>query len=162
MIPGMGWPFRHVIALALVLVAASGCQVKDEGSGPEGGSPTIPAPKDVAAPPADALKTPSGLASKVLIVGLGSIRPTPRSTVTVHYTGWTTDGKMFESSYLSGQPVSFAVGQVIAGWQEAVQLMVVGEKRRFWIPGDLAYDKLDMPGAPQGMLVFEIELMDIR
>jgi peptidylprolyl isomerase len=69
---------------------------------------------------------------------------------------------MFESSYLNGQPVSFPVGQVIAGWQEAVQLMVVGEKRRFWIPGDLAYDKLDMPGAPKGMLVFEIELMDIR
>jgi len=146
----------------LLFVAAAACTVKDNEAGPEGGPPSIPAPRDVAAPPADALKTPSGLASKVLIVGLGSVRPTPRSTVTVHYTGWTADGKMFESSYLSGRPVSFPVSQVIPGWMEAVQLMVVGEKRRFWIPGNLAYDGSPDPTAPKGMLVFEIELMDIQ
>ena len=149
--------------LGLVLVAAaltvSACQVKEEpGSGPA----PIPAPADVKAPPADALRTPSGLASKVVIVGLGSVKPTPTSTITVHYTGWTTDGKMFESSYQSGKPVTFEVRQVIPGWQEAVQLMVAGEKRRFWIPGHLAYDNSTNPNDPKGMLVFEIELLDVR
>jgi FKBP-type peptidyl-prolyl cis-trans isomerase len=147
-------PFFVAAALAV-----SACQVKEEpGSGPA----PIPAPADVKAPPADALRTPSGRASKVVIVGLGSTKPTPTSTITVHYTGWTTDGKMFESSYQSGKPVTFQVGQVIPGWQEAVQLMVPGEKRRFWIPGHLAYDNLGDPTAPKGMLVFEIELLDVR
>ncbi len=82
--------------------------------------------------------------------------------MTVHYTGWTTDGKMFDSSYLRGQPATFNVGEVIAGWTEALQLMVVGEKRRFWIPGNIAYDNLGMPNKPKGMLVFEIELLDIK
>lgn len=143
-----------VTALALAL-AVSACKVKEESS-------TIPAPPNVAAPPADALRTPSGIASKVLIVGLGSIHPTERSTVKVHYTGWTTDGKMFDSSVVGGVPAEFPLDGVIAGWTEAVQLMVVGEKRRFWIPGHLAYDNIPDPNAPKGMLVFDIELLDIR
>lgn len=143
-----------VTALALAL-AVSACKVKEESS-------TIPAPPNVAAPPADALRTPSGIASKVLIVGLGSIHPTERSTVKVHYTGWTTDGKMFDSSVVGGVPAEFPLDGVIAGWTEAVQLMVVGEKRRFWIPGHLAYDNIPDPNAPKGMLVFDIELIDIR
>lgn len=154
---------RSAIVMLAAAFAVVGCTLKeDESSAPPPGSgpPPIPAPADVAAPPANALKTPSGLASKVLIVGLGSIHPKPTQTVTVHYTGWTADGKMFESSYQGGRPATFKVTQVIPGWQEAVQLMVVGEKRRFWIPGHLAYD--GQPGNPQGQLCFEIELMDIR
>lgn len=117
-----------------------------------------PAPEDVAAPPADAEKTKSGLASRVLSAGSGTLHPTGTSTVTVHYTGWTTDGHMFDSS-VGGKPVSFALNEVIPGWTEGVQLMVEGEKRRFWIPEELAYK--GRPGAPQGMLVFDVELLQI-
>ena len=74
----------------------------------------------------------------------------------MHYTGWTTDGKMFDSSYSRGKPSTFGVNQVIKGWSEGVQLMVVGEKRRLWIPQELAYR--GQPGRPAGMLVFDIEL----
>src|SRR5215510_8187188 len=97
---------------------------------------SIPAPPDVAAPPKDAQKTASGLASKVIVPGKGKDHPTSTSQVTVHYTGWTTDGKMFDSS-VGGQPISFPLTGVIKGWTEGLQLMVVGEKRRLWIPGNL-------------------------
>jgi FKBP-type peptidyl-prolyl cis-trans isomerase len=154
------------LLIALSVAAGSACQLKDENAAPAGASgaaaAAMKAPPDVAAPPADALRTPSGLASKVIIVGMGTMHPTPRSTVTVHYTGWTPDGQMFDSSYRQGRPISFPLDQVISGWVEGLQLMVVGEKRRFWIPGPLAYDNLQVPGAPKGMLVFDIELLDLR
>jgi len=119
----------------------------------------IPAPPDVAAPPADAEKTASGLASKVLSKGTGTTHPAAADTVKVHYTGWTTDGKMFDSSVKRGSPTSFPLNRVISGWTEGLQLMVVGEKRRFWIPQDLAYK--GRPGPPAGMLVFDVELLDV-
>ena len=121
---------------------------------------TIPAPPDVAAAPADALKTPSGLASKILKPGTGKDHPKAQDSVEVHYSGWTTDGKMFDSSVQRGQTAKFPLGRVIAGWTEGVQLMVVGEKRRFWIPEALAYG--GKPGRPAGMLVFDIELLDFK
>jgi peptidylprolyl isomerase len=120
----------------------------------------VPAPSDVAAPPADAVTTASGLASKVLQKGTGSKHPTAASSVTVHYTGWTTDGTMFDSSVTRGEPATFGLNEVIPGWTEGVQLMVEGEKRRFWIPEALAYR--GRPGAPRGMLVFDIELLKIE
>ncbi len=120
------------------------------------------APPDVAAPPADAQKTKSGLASKVLKAGTGTKHPSASSTVTVHYSGWTPDGKLFDSSVLRGAPISFPLNGVIAGWTEGVQLMVEGEQRRFWIPGKLAYDNINQPGAPKGMLVFDVELIKIQ
>jgi peptidylprolyl isomerase len=119
----------------------------------------IPAPPDVAAPPADAAKTASGLASKVLEKGTGTKRPTATDYVSVHYTGWTTDGKMFDSSYSRNAPSIFAVNRVIPGYSEGVQLMVEGEKRRLWIPAELAYAK--QPTRPQGMLVFDVELLEV-
>jgi FKBP-type peptidyl-prolyl cis-trans isomerase len=119
----------------------------------------IPAPADVAAPPADAVVTASGLASKVVTAGTGTEHPTAKDKVTVHYTGWTTDGAAFDSSSKRGKPATFGLGQVIAGWTEGVQLMVVGEKRRFWIPEELAYK--GKPGKPAGMLVFDVELVEI-
>jgi peptidylprolyl isomerase len=121
--------------------------------------PTTPA--DVAAPPADAQKTKSGLSSKVLKPGTGTAHPKSSSTVTVHYTGWTPDGKMFDSSVLRGQPANFPLDNVIKGWTEGVQLMVTGESRRFWIPGKLAYDGSERADAPKGLLVFDIELVAI-
>mgnify|MGYP001207018506 CR=1 FL=1 len=127
-----------------------------------GGEQAIPAPDDVAAPPSDAQATASGLTHKELEAGQGSAHPGPTSDVTVHYTGWTTDGQMFDSSVTRGEPATFPLNRVISGWTEGVQLMVVGEKRRFWIPADLAYGNNPRPGAPQGMLVFDIELLAIQ
>ncbi len=119
----------------------------------------IPAPDDVAAAPADAQTSASGLASRVLEAGSGSVNPTATSNVTVHYTGWTTDGRMFDSSVARGQPSTFPLDRVIRGWTEGVQLMVVGEKRRFWIPEELAYGGRR---APFGLLVFDVELIAIQ
>jgi peptidylprolyl isomerase len=121
----------------------------------------LPAPPDVAAPPADAVKTASGLATKVLQPGTGSDHPTPTSMVKIHYTGWTTDGKMFDSSVVRKKVAMFPVGGVIPGFSEALQLMVVGEKRRIWIPGALAYDNSPRQGVPHGMLVFDVEMLQI-
>lgn len=117
-------------------------------------------PKDVAEIPADSQISATGLASKRLRKGTGKIYPRASQKVTVHYTGWTTDGKSFDSSIGRGKPSSFALNQVIAGWTEGLQLMVVGEKRRFWIPQKLAYQ--GRSGMPAGMLVFDVELLDIK
>ena len=122
--------------------------------------PMPKAPTDVAGPPADAEKTASGLASKVIKAGDGEKRPTAESVVTVHYTGWLTSGKGFDSSVSRGKPARFPLNRVIPGWTEGVQLMTVGEERRFWIPEELAYK--GKPGAPQGMLVFDVELLGIE
>jgi FKBP-type peptidyl-prolyl cis-trans isomerase len=120
----------------------------------------IPAPADVAQAPADAQKTASGLASKVITKGTGKDHPSAEDTVKVHYTGWTKDGKMFDSSVARGEPTSFKLNQVIKGWTEGLQLMVVGEKRRLWIPGALAYGNgPSRGGAPTGDLVFDVELI---
>lgn len=121
----------------------------------------IPAPSDVAAPPKDAKKTASGLASKVISPGKGKDHPKPDDRVTVNYTGWTKAGKMFDSSLTQGEPAKFGVSQVIKGWTEGLQLMVVGEKRRFWIPAALAYGERPPPGAPAGDLTFDVELLDV-
>jgi FKBP-type peptidyl-prolyl cis-trans isomerase len=121
----------------------------------------LPAPEDVKAPPANAEKTASGLASVVLQKGTGKDHPTPNDTVEVNYTGWTTDGRMFDSSVVRKQPIKFPVGGVIKGWTEGLQLMVQGEKRRFWIPADLAYGENPGGGRPGGMLVFDVELLNI-
>ena len=119
----------------------------------------LPAPDDVVAPPKDAQRSSSGLASKVLVKGTGSEHPSATSTVTVHYTGWSTDGTMFDSSVVRGQTSTFPLNRVIKGWTEGLQLMVVGEKRRFWIPADLAYGE---NGRVPGMLVFDVELFEFQ
>jgi FKBP-type peptidyl-prolyl cis-trans isomerase len=140
---------------------ASGLEVEAELISFKAGNPPPPTPPDVAAAPADAEKTASGLASKVLSKGTGDKHPAASDTVTVHYSGWTTDGKLFDSSVKRGEPTSFPLTGVIKGWTEGVQLMVVGEKRRFWIPADLAYGENPGGGRPGGLLVFDIELIKI-
>lgn len=125
----------------------------------------IPAPDDVAAAPSDAETTSSGLASKVVQAGTGSAHPSASDEVTVHYTGWTTDGNMFDSSVARGAPATFPLNGVISGWTEGVQLMVVGEKRRFWIPSDLGYGERGAAGGlipPGATLVFDVELLGIN
>ncbi len=120
----------------------------------------IPAPDDVATPPADATKTASGLGYKTLQKGTGTEHPSADDTVKVNYTGWTSDGKMFDSSVVRNKPISFSLRQVIKGWTEGVQLMVVGEKARLWIPVELAYN--NAPGKPAGQLTFDVELLEIK
>ena len=116
----------------------------------------VPAPPDVAAPPSDAEVTPSGLASKVLTAGTGTTHPSTSNSVRVRYTGWTTDGNMFDTS--GSYPSTFRVDVLIRGFTEGLQLMVVGEKRRLWIPEALAYrGERD----PLGLLVFDVELVGI-
>jgi peptidylprolyl isomerase len=123
----------------------------------------IAVPEDVDAAPADAKRTKSGLAYKFLKRGKGKLHPGADSTVEVHYSGWTPDGKLFDSSVQRGQPARFSLNSVIKGWTEGVQLMMVGDKARFWIPGALAYgDTPSRAGAPTGPLVFDIELLAIR
>ena len=135
---------------------ASAQQIVTQGAKPN----SIPAPPDVEAPPADAEKTASGLASKVLQKGTGDKHPSELDIVTVNYTGWTTDGRMFDSSVKRGKPAEFPLNRVIKGWTEGVQLMVTGEKRRFWIPESLAYQ--GRKGRPAGMLVFDVELVSFE
>jgi FKBP-type peptidyl-prolyl cis-trans isomerase len=122
--------------------------------------PQVPA--DLKAPPADAVHTRSGIVYRVLQKGTGKVHPGARSTVVVNYSGWSLDGRMFDSSVARGEPATFPLNRVIKGWTEGVQLMVVGEKARFWIPSLLAYG--DNPGgdSPSGTLVFDIELVAIK
>src|SRR3954468_11592871 len=138
---------RILPVLVLVFVAAAAAAQTPPPA-------TVAAPPDVAAPPANATKTASGLATRVLTPGKGTDHPAKDDVVTVHYTGWKTDGTMFDSSVTKGKPSSFQVARVIAGFSEGLQLMVPGEKRRVWIPESLPYK-----GArePKGMLVFDIE-----
>ena len=144
-------PKLGVIALSLVVFAASAA------------AQNLPAPDDVAAVPTEAETTDSGLAHRLLQAGTGSAHPTATSSVTVHYSGGLTDGSMFDSSVTRGQPATFPLNRVIGGWTEGVQLMVVGEKRRFWIPSELAYGSRGRPGIPpNSLLVFDIELLGIQ
>jgi FKBP-type peptidyl-prolyl cis-trans isomerase FkpA len=98
-------------------------------------------------------------------VGTGA-EATTGKTVDVHYTGWLTDGKKFDSSLDRGQPFSFPLGggRVIQGWDKGVVGMKVGGKRKLTIPGDLAYGTRGYPGLipPNATLVFEVELLAVR
>jgi peptidylprolyl isomerase len=96
----------------------------------------------------------------VMRVGRGARNPSRFGRVTVHYTGWTTDGRMFDSSVTKGQPATFRLDDVIKGWTEGVPLMVEGERTRFWVPENLAYG--GKGDGPRGMLVFDIELVRIE
>jgi FKBP-type peptidyl-prolyl cis-trans isomerase len=121
-----------------------------------------PPPSDVSGIPKSAKRTASGLAYRVLKQGDGKQSPKANDGAEVHYSGWTIDGRMFDSSVLRGKPAKFRVSGVIKGWTEGLQLMKVGDKTRFWIPADLAYgDTPSRPGSPTGMLVFDVELLSL-
>jgi FKBP-type peptidyl-prolyl cis-trans isomerase len=117
------------------------------------------APPDVHEAPTDATMTASGITYRVLRPGTGSVHPKRSQDVIVHYTGWTSDGQMFDSSYLHGEPAQFNLMDVIKGWTEGLTLMVEGEKTRFWIPQRLAYR--GERNKPKGMLIFDVELLKI-
>lgn len=108
-------------------------------------------------------KTASGLEYKVIKAGTGE-KPKATDKVTVHYTGYLTDGSKFDSSVDRGQPATFGLNQVIKGWTEGVQLMQVGSKYRFKIPPELGYGAAGAGGSipPNALLVFDIELISIQ
>lgn len=106
---------------------------------------------------------PSGLQYLVLQKGAGVVNPSANDRVKVHYHGMLLDGTVFDSSVDRGQPIDFGLNQVIKGWTEGLQLMVVGEKARLFIPSDLAYGNRGS-GAIEGgsMLIFDVELLGIN
>jgi FKBP-type peptidyl-prolyl cis-trans isomerase len=144
---------RLAAALLLSMLAGSTACEEKTVSQPRG---TI-APTDVGGPPADAIRTDSGLFYRILVPGAGGRHPGPNARVTVHYTGWTTDGTIVEGAPVGDPPATLELNMQMPGWREGIRMMVPGEKRRFWIPSRLAYE--GKAGRPQGMLVYDIELL---
>jgi len=128
----------------------------------------ITAPANVGAVPKDAAQSESGLAWVVLKEGAGEAHPTASGVVVMNFIGWTASGKLVDESLTSGRPAAIAVGALFPGWAEGVQLMVEGEKRRFWIPGKLAFGEAKPKepaaekGPPLGTLVYDVELLGIK
>jgi FKBP-type peptidyl-prolyl cis-trans isomerase len=148
----------RVFALLLALAVPGFAQ---DAAKPE--NDALKAPADVAAPPADAEKSASGLASKVITKGSGTEKPGVADTVTVHYSGWKTDGSLFDSSVKRGKPSSFPLNGVIKGWTEGLQLLNEGGKATLFVPGDLGYGDNGRPGIePGSMLIFEVELIEVN
>lgn len=153
---------KNILSISLLILTVLAVMLAGGTMNNESNAADIAVPENVAKAPNSATVTESGLASVVLTIGTGDKHPNAEDTVTVHYSGWTTDGNMFDSSVDRGETINFPLNGVIKGWTEGLQLMVVGEKRRFWIPANLAYGENPRPGAPKGMLVFDIELFDIK
>jgi peptidylprolyl isomerase len=118
------------------------------------------APRDLKAPPS-ARKSPSGLALEVLHEGSGTQHPAPTDRMTLHFSGWTADGRLIESSVMGGQPATYEMEGVLPGWREALPQMVVGEKVRLWIPAALAFGEKPRRGTPRGDVVYELELLGL-
>ncbi|MEM1178503.1 MAG: FKBP-type peptidyl-prolyl cis-trans isomerase [Acidobacteriota bacterium] len=108
-------------------------------------------------PPDDAEKLPSGLVTQVLTAGTGDKHPDSNDVVQAHFIGRTPDGETFRSTYDAGQPGTFPLDKVFPGWREGIQLMVVGEKRRLWVPAHLA--PANPTSGPKGAVVFDVELL---
>lgn len=141
----------HITAALLSLVGLA------QTPAPKPAPPPIPADTEIVA-------TASGLKYSVLKPGDGVTRPKPGDVVTMHYTGWLTDGSMFDSSVTRNQPFTFTLGrgEVIKGWDEGVALMSKGQRMKLSIPSELAYgpkgrDKIP----PNATLIFEVELVDL-
>ena len=121
--------------------------------------PPWPERGEVSNASADATRTSSGLAFKVLRPGTGTDHPKPTSTVTIHYTEWTTSGTtIYDDSVARQEPLDVDVDRVMPGLAEALQRMVVGEKTRVWMPANLAYPE----PMPRAALLFDIELLAIQ
>lgn len=158
-----------ILLPSIALLPAAGSA--QEGTAQEGAAqiqvppappqPQAPAPPADLTPPADAQTTDSGLAYQVLEPGTGANQPDANDLVVVHYTGWRSeDAEVFDSSVARGKPALLPLEALIDGWTEGLQLMSEGAKWRLWIPGELAYQGIE--GRPQGMLVFDVELLEVR
>lgn len=123
--------------------------------------PEVPA--DLTSPPPDARTTATGLVYKVMENGQGQRSPSVTDRVLVHYSGWDMSGRMFDSSVMRGEPITFGVNEVIPGWTEALQLMQEGDRFRVWIPANLAYGETPKAqGMPAGRLCFDVHLIQIQ
>ena len=122
-----------------------------------------PTPADLTQPPPEAVKMPSGLAYQILKAGTGSTHPAMTNKVSVHFSGWRSNGRLFESTVMANHPALVTLGSAMAGWREGISHMVVGEKTRFWIPAALAYgEKPANRFTPAGDLVYDIELLGME
>jgi len=147
---------RFTLLLALGILATTALAQKETMPSSRPGQPTIPA--DVG----ETKTTASGLKYNVLKEGTpGGKHPGKFDKVKVHYSGWLTNGKLFDSSVTRGEPIEFGLNQVIGGWTEGVQLMTPGARYKFTIPGDLAYGAQGSPPdiGPNATLIFEVELL---
>lgn len=119
-----------------------------------------PVPTDLDVPSGSAVKTRSGLAFQILKNGAGTQHPSMTSQVTLQYSGWTSDGKLFESTVMGRHPAIFLVGTTLPAWREVLPQMVTGEKLRLWVPAALAYGEKPVNHMnPAGNLVYDIELV---
>ncbi len=118
-------------------------------------------PPDLTPVPKTAKRTRTGLAYRFLAHGAGKQHPRPTSTVDVQFIGWRANGRVIDSSFVRGLPARFSLSNVIKGWQEGLQLMVVGDRARFWIPPQLVSSSWVPPAGANGMVVFDVELLDI-
>jgi FKBP-type peptidyl-prolyl cis-trans isomerase len=147
---------------ALIVIAAVTFAQTTTGKRPPAARPNTSAPTKVTGPPT---RTASGLEYWDIRVGKGTTAITGQR-VKVHYTGWLTTGKKFDSSVDAGRPFSFTLGggEVIKGWDEGVAGMKVGGKRQLHIPPQLAYGARGYPGAipPNATLIFDIELLGVQ
>ncbi len=156
-----------VLLLALALALAAGCASthRDSSTASSGAQASAATPAAPATPPAPKVhRLASGLVFEDLVVGDGKMAD-PGLVVSVHYTGWLTDGTKFDSSLDRGRPYRFQLGagQVIRGWEEGVRGMRVGGKRKLTIPPDLAYGPGGMgPIPPNATLVFEVQLVGVE
>lgn len=156
------------LALALVLMLAACSGKTDEGT-TAGGQAQATAPgagvEDTFSMPASPQTTPSGLGYVIDQPGTGAQAQAGQS-VSVHYTGWLTDGTKFDSSRDRGEPFEFTLGQgeVIQGWDEGVAGMQIGEKRTLVVPAALGYGDQGAGGVipPNATLVFKVELLGVR
>lgn len=158
-------------ALLAVCTISSGCRSRTSPEDPPADPPAVglprpparvivPPPSDVRAPPTDAARAADGVAYKVLAAGRADGKaPAPRDTVEVHYTAWTTDGAMVDSSTTRDRPLRIALGATMPGWSSALPHLTEGGRMRIWVPEELAYR--DRPGAPRGTVVFDVELLSV-
>ena len=156
-----------ILALAVAIVATLSACTQPSDPAPAAATPaaTAAAPAPAPAPEENSqmITTASGLKYEVLTEGSGP-KPGATDKVTVHYKGTLTNGKVFDSSYDRGEPISFGLNQVIAGWTEGLQLMSVGSKYRLTIPANLGYGAAGAGGVipPNATLIFEVELLKIN
>lgn len=158
---------KQFYTMTALVICLCGCSKEEQSQTAKTEAANPPAAASVAPgtnQPSAMTTTASGLKYQVLKRGTGTVSPKATDTVKVHYQGTLLDGTEFDSSIKRGEPISFPLNRVIAGWTEGLQLMKVGDKFKFEIPPDLAYGA-NSPSPkipPNSTLVFEVEFLEIQ